>query len=356
METISLFSGLVRSVIEKSFEDFETPKLSFVEYLVAANATIKPDKQLLTRLLAPYSTASRPILILLEKSVETLLNICDSSQISGQETLRQSVAKLFTTMMRRNQETEGTDLVNLCLEPLRKVEFLSRHKLCFNKFSPKWNIAELKTLKNCIDKRLLNKKIAKSNKQLIDFILDSSISHKEIEVFLNRRETYLNLLFRSSRLPSHFRLLSTKSKVAFLHGWLSSVPPSTKKLHNLPFFAEFTNGIMREIEIMADILCFEMQSINYAPWHDLKIETKSLIELLTAGIGKNLAIFAADSLPYYVVNTLQKVALAATKYAYFDPVYYYVQSSPVMAKQYGSEEETATFSLGQRVVKKKLLR
>ena len=113
---------------------------------------------------------------------------------------------------------------------------------------------------------------------------------------------------------------------------------------------------MREIEILADILCFEMQSINYAPWHDLKIETKSLIELLTAGIGKNLSIFKVETLPYYVVNTLQKVALAATKYTYFDPVYYFVQSSALMAKQYGSEEEPATFSLGQRVVRKKLLR
>ena len=129
-----------------------------------------------------------------------------------------------------------------------------------------------------------------------------------------------------------------------------------KKLDKLPFFAEFSNGIMREVEILADILCFEMQAINYGPWHDLKIETKSLIELLTAAIGKNLSVFGADTLPYYVVNTLQKVALAATKYAYFDPVYHFVQSNQLMAKQYGTEEESTSFSLGQRVVRKKLLR
>ena len=166
---------MVRSVIEKSFEDFQAPKFNFAEYLVATNTNIKPDKQLLARLLAPYSSASRPILILLEKSIETLLNISDNGEISGAETLRQSVAKIFTTMMRRNQEHEGAaDLVNLCLEPLRKVELLSRHKLCFSKFSPKWCLLERKTLKRCVDKRVLDKKVAQCNKQLIDFILNSS--------------------------------------------------------------------------------------------------------------------------------------------------------------------------------------
>ena len=357
-EIISLFCGTMRLVVEESFEGLLPPMYSFAMHLSPNNEVNKPDNQLVKRLLAPYATHGRPMLILLEKCIESFFNLNDSDAIRGYDTLRQNVAKIFMAMMKRHQSCECTDLVTLCLSPLRKAEFLCRHSIVANRKS-RWILNESSNLRTVVNKRIMKKQLVKWNNEIVAYILDDANTIQVIESYLNKREIFVNLMYRCARLPAHFRQLPTKTKVAYMHGWLSKHTTTAKTaLYQASFFVEMKNQRIREIEIFADVLCNCIESVNFKPWSDIDIEVISLITFLTTAINRNMTMFKLDSLPYYIINTLQRLILNATKYVYFDPVLYYVQSNALMQKPFGVDLTTSSFesyTLGCRVIRRHLL-
>ena len=53
-----------------------------------------------------------------------------------------------------------------------------------------------------IDRRIQKKKIKKFQSEIINFLFDESFNFKEVETYLELRDIYAQILFRSSRLPA----------------------------------------------------------------------------------------------------------------------------------------------------------
>jgi len=220
-ETLDSFAGYVghlRSMAEVEFSKSISPlgkKYAFVHYLNAvddsAGDVAQRRRELMTKFspesfLAAYANQTRSINILLGKCSEAFLFTQELDGPELDENIKSNVtgllSQIFLKIMKKHQDSmngnertgsSGTDLVNICLEPLRKAEFLCRHHVqLHSENAQRWrnlinnsnsgnehgNEHNKEHLHQIIEKRILKKKMKKINSQILNFILDDEIKYK----------------------------------------------------------------------------------------------------------------------------------------------------------------------------------
>lgn len=79
------------------------------------------------------------------------------------------------------------------------MEFLSKYQI--KSITSKWNIARNLNssvpLRHEIAKRIQQKKIKKFQNEIIKFLFDEKFNFKEVETYLELRDIYSQILFRS---------------------------------------------------------------------------------------------------------------------------------------------------------------
>ena len=213
------------------------------------------------------------------------------------------------------------------------MEFLSKYQI--KSITSKWNIARNSRnssvpLRLEIQKRIQKKKIKKFQNEIIKFLFDEKFNFKEVETYLELRDIYSQILFRSSRLPIAFQIMSIEAKTNFLRAWL--VRKQNQKPNDLMSdiyrsnqFHDLKNRKMVEIELFAREITKTLENSRDITWDQLDAEVQDYISLLINGIVTNIRYFDASNTPFYVTKRLESLLIEIANFNYFDPLYHYIE-------------------------------
>ena len=278
----------IRSFTERAFDNVKTDfEYSFVHHLTALDELDSKKEELLSRkatFLMKYEGKQHPVCILLEKCAESFI-VLFGEDIG--DFLAEILNKIFLKIIKQHQDRisgRNTDLVNICLEPLRKMEFLSKYQI--KSITSKWNIARNLNssvpLRLEIEKRIQKKKIKNFQNEIIKFLFDEKFNFKEVETYLELRDIYSQILFRSSRLPITFQIMSIEAKTNFLRAWLvrkQNPKPNDlmSDIYRSNQFHDLKNRKMVEIELFAREITKTLENSRDITWDQLDAEVQDYI-------------------------------------------------------------------------------
>merc|ERR1712235_87335 len=197
--------GKIRNFTERAFENVKSDfEYDFVQNLTALDELDDKKQELLSRkatFLMKYEGKQHPVCILLEKCAEAFI-LLFGDDIG--DVLDDILNKIFLKIMKQHQDRisgRNSDLVNICLEPLRKMESLSKYQI--KSVISKWDLARnISNVGNSkiplrieIEKRIQKKKRKNFQNEIIKFLFDEEFNFKEIETYLELRDIYSPILF-----------------------------------------------------------------------------------------------------------------------------------------------------------------